>query len=557
MLVTDAYHLNTNELILTSQVRGNPTPEVTWFKDAVELEDDDKYEIIDHPDGTCELIVDKPAKKDSGKYLIKAENRAGKAEIRHTVLFEGASLHIHENIHGVFHADKNVLKKEKDKKKEDPAGEPAAPVEEEEQKPKKDGYESSDYSDTETAPGSGIKRKRKRERKIGIYFKAKLSDRVVAEGSKVKFTCCVEGNDPAVRWYLDEKPVVFSPTTKVGFIAGLCTLELINVTEAQSGTYKCHAKDNNGEVASTCKLTVYKATDADVPPTFTRTIKDTYNSKMNELILDVNVRGLPTPSITWIKDGVIVESSERYQQIYHEDGSCNLIVANPTIADSGKYICWAENTAGKVEVAHVVQFEPIPGTGSPSRGSPLREGKPPTGEETEEQKAERERRKKNLEDEEYSGRGREVPPPPDLKKRIYITNSLVNRIVKVGANCKWTVCVDGPDPIAKWYFSKEGVEEKTINFSSHTKIQMQDGLAILIINGVTEEDAGTYRLVVKGSDNECEVSGTLTVYSLDKESQKVAPVFTVPIKGKCTDCNLLCLMFLYSEGVSRSSKCSS
>lgn len=492
-------------------------------------EDDEKYEIIDHADGTCELIVDKPEKKDSGKYVIKAENRAGKTEIRHTVLFEGASLHIQENIHGVFHADKNVLKKSK--KKDDASEEAPAPAEEaEEKKPKKDGYESSDYSDTETTPGSGIRRRRK---KIGIYFKAKLTDRVIAEGSKVKLTCCVEGSDPAVRWYHNDQPVVFSPSAKINFSAGLCTLELLNVTEAQSGTYKCHAKDNNGETASTCKVTVYKATDADVPPTFTRTIKDTYNSKMNELVLDVNVRGLPTPFITWVKDGVVVESSERYEQVYHEDGSCNLIVAKPTIADSGKYICWAENRAGKVEVAHTVQFEPLPTTGSPSRGSPLREGKPPTGEETEEQKAERERRKKNLDEEEYSGRGREVPPPPDLKKRVYITNSLVNRIVKVGANCKWTVCVDGPEPSAKWFFSKDGGEEKPINFSSHTKIQMQDGLAILIIVGVTEEDAGNYRLLIRGSDNECETSGTLTVYSLDKEAQKIPPVFTVPIKGKC------------------------
>lgn len=465
--------------------------------------------------------MDKPEKKDSGKYLIKAENRAGKAEIRHTVLFEGAGLHIQENIHGVFHADKSVLKKEKDKKKEEEAA-GTQPKEEDKQKGKKDGGETSDYSDSETA---SVRAKR-REKKIGIYFKAKLTDRVVAEGSKVKLTCCVEGSDPAVRWYHNDQPVVFSPTAKINFSAGLCTLELLNVTTAQSGTYKCHAKDNNGETSSTCKVTVYAATDADVPPTFTRTIKDTYQSKMNELVLDVNVRGLPTPSITWVKDGVTVESSEKYQQIYHEDGTCNLIVVDPTKQDSGKYVCQAENRAGKVEVAHTVQFEPLPRPGSPSRGSPLREeGKPPTGEETEEQKAERKRKKQ--EEEEYAGRGREVPPPPDLKKRVYITNSLVNRIVKVGANCKWTVYVDGPEPTAKWFH-----DEKPIAFSSHTKLQMQDGLAILIIVGVTEEDAGTYKLLIRGSDNECESSCTLSVYNVEKETPKNIPVFTVPIKGK-------------------------
>lgn len=112
MFYTDTYHLNINELYLETHVRGVPHPTVEWYKDSVNISrTDPKYQVFDHPDGLCELIVNEPNQGDCGKYVCQATNRAGSTEIPHYVLFEGKAHHIAENIHGVYHADHSRLDK--------------------------------------------------------------------------------------------------------------------------------------------------------------------------------------------------------------------------------------------------------------------------------------------------------------------------------------------------------------------------------------------------------------------------------------------------------------
>lgn len=44
-------------------------------------------------------------------------------------------------------------------------------------------------------------------------------------------------------------------------------------------------------------------------------------------------------AITWVKDGVAIEPSEKYQIIDKDDGTCELTVNYPTKQDNGKYVC--------------------------------------------------------------------------------------------------------------------------------------------------------------------------------------------------------------------------
>lgn len=61
----DTYHLNINELYLETHVRGQPHPKIDWFKDSADiLRTDPKYQVFDHPDGLCELIVNFPNSGD-------------------------------------------------------------------------------------------------------------------------------------------------------------------------------------------------------------------------------------------------------------------------------------------------------------------------------------------------------------------------------------------------------------------------------------------------------------------------------------------------------------
>uniref|UniRef100_A0A6P4FIV9 Muscle M-line assembly protein unc-89-like isoform X2 n=1 Tax=Drosophila rhopaloa TaxID=1041015 RepID=A0A6P4FIV9_DRORH len=540
----ETYHLNTNELILETAVRGQPTPEVQWFKDSIEIQSGGRYQLIEHQDGTCELIIDRPDNKDSGKYVLKAESRAGKMEISHYVLFEGQAHHIADNIHGVFHADKSLLRpKEVEKpveKKPAPAAAPEPESEAEDGKAKRRGRKEEDEGASSAyasdyASDSGSLSSKRREKNIAIHFSTSMRDRVVAEGSKVKISCFLEAKEPQVKWFKDGEQIQNSPKIRGRYSEGLCLLEVMSATAEDNGEYKCWGRDETGEASTSCRLEVYEDPGTgDVPPTFTRNIKDTMHGKINELQLDVHVRGLPTPSVTWVKDGVKVENSEKYQQVDHDDGTCELFISHPKASDSGKYVCQAENREGKTEIVHMITVEPR--VRAP-RISPPREGRPPrpagdeeapAGEEGAEgeggEGGEKRRRKPKPDEEEQTSSRREVPPPPDLRKRLYFRNFLSNRTVKSGSNVKWMVNIDGPEPTAKWFFG-----DQPIAFGPKSKMSMQDGIAWLNLVGVTEEEAGEYTLRVRGSENEIVSTCTLFVYSTGKP-EVISPTFVVGIK---------------------------
>jgi len=264
------------------------------------------------------------------------------------------------------------------------------------------------------------------------------------------------------------------------------------------------------------------------------------HGKINELQLDVHVRGLPTPSVTWVKDGVKVENSDKYQQVDHDDGTCELFISHPKASDSGKYVCQAENREGKTEIVHMITVEPrvrAPRISPPREGRPPRptgdEEAAPAGEEGAEgeggeggEGGEKRRRKPKPDEEEQTSSRREVPPPPDLRKRLYFRNFLSNRTVKSGSNVKWMVNIDGPEPTAKWFFG-----DQPIAFGPRSKMSMQDGIAWLNLVGVTEEDAGEYTLRVRGSENEIVSTCNLFVYSTAKP-EVISPTFVVGIKGR-------------------------
>ena len=552
----ESYHLTLNELILETGVRGVPMPQVQWLRDNVEIENGGRVHIFQHADGACELVIDSPSEKDNGKYMVRAESSAGKAEIVHSVLFRGKEHHIADNIHGVFHADKNLLKpKQVEAEKPKEAAKPEGTDAESEEgskgkrrvrKPKKDDEEAEASSVSASAyatdTGSETSSLKKREKVIGIHFATAVRDRVVAEGSKVKISCFLEAKEPQVKWFKNDEQIQNSQKIRGRYVEGLCTLEIGSATLEDSGEYKCWARDETGEASTFCRLEVYSDPGTgDVPPTFTRNIKDTYHGKINEVQLDTHVRGLPTPTITWVKDGVKIEPSEKYQQVEHDDGTLELFIMDPTQADSGKYVCQAENREGKAEIVHMVTVQPRRRRPvSPTRDRPP--ALPPSETETEEEKEKK--RKKKQEDDEEGGRRREVPPPPDLRKRIYFRNFLSNRTVKEGSNVKWMVSIDGPDPTAKWFHN-----DNLIAFGPKSKLSMQDGIAWLNLIGVTEEQSGQYTLRVKGSENEIVSTCTLLVYSTGKE-ELVAPTFTVGIKGSirfkfffCFRCTMVELMY--------------
>ncbi|KAG8038190.1 hypothetical protein G9C98_006515 [Cotesia typhae] len=170
-------------------------------------------------------------------------------------------------------------------------------------------------------------------------FCTKLTDRTAAESSRIKLTCAVLGEpEPAVYWLKDGK--LLPPSSNRHGITlenGMASLELYTVRPSDTGEYSCIARNPHGQACTEAKLKVYAGYEpTPTTPTFTRTIKDTYLREENTLVLECRVRGQPTPAITWLKDGQVLEISERYQQCDLPDGLCRLKIFNPDFYDSGR-----------------------------------------------------------------------------------------------------------------------------------------------------------------------------------------------------------------------------
>lgn len=143
--------------------------------------------------------------------MCKATNKVGTTEIPHYVLFEGIEHHIAENIHGVFHADHSRLDRTKSEAHnaltngDGPVENGVADDGKKGGKGQKGGKTSRPETPSTPAPSAPAPappaKREPRESRITINFPTKLSNRVVAAGSKVKLTCYLEGADPMVKWY--------------------------------------------------------------------------------------------------------------------------------------------------------------------------------------------------------------------------------------------------------------------------------------------------------------------------------------------------------------------
>lgn len=553
---------------METHVRAEPPATIEWFKDSVNIaRNDPKYQVFDHPDGLCELIVNFPNSTDCGKYVCKATNRCGTTELGHYVLFEGKEHHIAENIHGVYHADHNRL----DRAKAEAHG--SAPVEngvadaeaadEGSKKGSKQGSKQGSLRGSRAgsnapptpaptpapaaaAPPPPPAKKEPRDARITINFPTKLSNRVVAAGSKLKLTCYLEGADPSIRWFKDDQPVVYNPPKlRQNQQNGVCSLEFQSVTVADSGVYKCWARNTTGEASTSATLEVYSSGDsADLAPTFTRSIKETYNSKINEINISCHVRAVPTPTITWSKDGVTIEPNEKYQLIEHDDGVCELNISDAKKQDNGKYVCLAENRAGRIETTHLVQIA-IRETSRSSSLSSLKdlpptpnneEAKPPTGageaDEAAKGKSVRQKKDSTSSSSGGGGGGRRYapPPPPDPKKNLFFMAFLCDRTVAEGAKLKLSCYIQGPDPQCRWF-----KDEQQIQFSPRCRAEMKDGLASLLIQNALLEDTGVYRILARNEASDITSECKLNVYETLKPTA-TAPLFTNNIKGRIFVC---------------------
>lgn len=272
MLFLDVYHAQEKDLIIDCKVRANPRPVVTWQKDNLPIELDERMQQIEHLDGVCELIIHQPTVKDSGNYLCTATNSIGTQSTSHQVEYSphpslpgsrrdsgmASSVAGSETEKGDDTKSVDGSVKGKGAKKLPPSSKDKV-------------VESSGGSRRQAAPTIEELLKASRAK---LSFVTHLTNRVFPEGARIKLSCVVQGPDPNVRWLRNDQPIVYSPRIRNLSRDGFCVLEITSGTLDDSGLYTCVVRNQESDISCGCNVQVYETkTTADLLPTFTRSLK--------------------------------------------------------------------------------------------------------------------------------------------------------------------------------------------------------------------------------------------------------------------------------------------
>ncbi|KAM7409728.1 hypothetical protein PAMA_001291 [Pampus argenteus] len=158
----------------------------------------------------------------------------------------------------------------------------------------------------------------------------------------VTFACDATGiPPPSLTWLKNGRPIEHSESLEMHIFSGGSKLQIARSQLSDSGTFTCLASNVEGKARKSYHLTIQ------VPPSISGSeLPSEIGVLLNESIqLLCHVRGTPTPTIQWLKDGEVISPGNTGYRI-SPDGS-TLSVTGAHTTDSGKYTCVATNSAGE------------------------------------------------------------------------------------------------------------------------------------------------------------------------------------------------------------------
>ncbi|KAI5632857.1 immunoglobulin i-set domain-containing protein [Phthorimaea operculella] len=292
-----------------------------------------------------------------------------------------------------------------------------------------------------------------------------LRDLTAEEGQPLSITAPFVGNPiPDVTWFKDGKPLTPSEKILLTCDGKRVGLEINPVELPDSGVYSVKLVNPLGEDESEGKINVRKVY---MPPTFSQKFSDLQQLPTFDAKFPARVSGVPTPEITWYKNGEPLRHNDKYN-IKRDGDACCLYVRDLKPEDAGKYKCVAKNREGEASC------------------------------------------EANLEVVDKIGKRQKMEPPEFLKK---IGDTEVLR----GMSAKFTACATGtPEPDVEWFRNGERIfpcERIRIDTES-------TGLLRLTISQVCPTDVGTYTCRIYNPHGEAFCRAELTYDSLEPQVQK-------------------------------------
>ncbi|KTF76822.1 hypothetical protein cypCar_00021533 [Cyprinus carpio] len=189
----------------------------------------------------------------------------------------------------------------------------------------------------------------------------------VQVGKSVTLEC--ESNavpPPIITWYKNGRPI--TETANLRILADGQMLELRETEVSDTGQYVCKATNVAGQVDKNFHLSIHVPPRLDGPA-----VERVVETISNPITFACDATGIPPPSLTWLKNGRVIENSESLEMHILSGGS-KLQIARSQLSDSGTYTCVASNVEGKAHKNYhlTIQVPPnIKGSDLPSEMSVL------------------------------------------------------------------------------------------------------------------------------------------------------------------------------------------
>ncbi|XP_007942419.2 hemicentin-2 [Orycteropus afer afer] len=164
----------------------------------------------------------------------------------------------------------------------------------------------------------------------------------VPKGQTAHLTCNTTGHpQPKVTWFKDGRPLTSGDAHHISPDGGL--LQVLQANLSSAGHYSCIAANTAGERTKHIQLSVL------VVPTILGVTEDSEDEEVtviinNPISLICETLAFPSPTITWMKDGVPFEVSKNIQLL---PGTHGLQILNAQEEDAGQYTCVVTNELGE------------------------------------------------------------------------------------------------------------------------------------------------------------------------------------------------------------------
>ncbi|XP_073838143.1 zormin isoform X5 [Musca autumnalis] len=191
-------------------------------------------------------------------------------------------------------------------------------------------------------------------------FTTPLAGKIVDQGADVTMEATIDGfPSPDIKVEKNGYDLPQNGRITVEKNSNHVTIDFKDVNHSDAGRYAVTASNIAGQATSTADLIVKKTI---FPPVFGKRLQAQVMKKNEKIVMEVEVTGLPAPSVVWMKDDKpLAEAGLSQHRLLENGNSHTLIIEKGQISDSGKYMVKATNAAGEAKsIADCAVLEPTP-----------------------------------------------------------------------------------------------------------------------------------------------------------------------------------------------------